>query len=71
MNREARQAILNASTMDELNSSLENTSVLDLSIVAGKLGVDVNSIRNKHFDMEWLELKNAIIEAKRQEMPNL
>lgn len=66
---EDRQAILRASTMAELESSLENISVLDLLIVGERLGVDVDNISEKYLTLQHIELRNAIIEVRRRELP--
>jgi len=40
---------------------LDGLSILELSVLAGRLGVDEDSIREKHMDMLFESLKVAII----------
>jgi len=46
---------------EALMYKLDGLSILELSVLAGRLGVDEDSIREKHMDMLFESLKVAII----------
>lgn len=48
----------------KIYKEIDGLSIIKLSVLAQRLGVDVDSIREKHMDMLAKSLQSAIVEAK-------